>query len=98
MRCETPSMKCSRMSSCRSGKGYRHLVFLSEKLRDIEQERGALALRSIDVRRAFNDALRDTFDPLPRTNLQGTLAVASGLKIQSVGLPRAWPVSRTQFK
>ena len=37
------------------------LVFLSEKLRDIEQERGALALRSVDVRRAFNDALRDVF-------------------------------------
>ncbi|AOL93940.1 BREX system P-loop protein BrxC [Porphyrobacter sp. LM 6] len=62
-----------------------YLVFLSEKLRDIEQERGGLALRSVDVRRAFNDALRDTFDPLPRTNLHGTLAVASGLKIQSGG-------------
>lgn len=43
-----------------------HLVFLSEKLRDIEQERGALALRSVDVRRAFNDALREAFDPLPQ--------------------------------
>lgn len=59
------------------------LVFLSEKLRDIEQERGALALRSVDVRRAFNDALRDVFDPLPRVNLHGTLAVASGLKVQT---------------
>lgn len=62
-----------------------YLVFLSEKLRDIEQERGALALRSVDVRRAFNDALRDTFDPLPRATLHGTLAIASGLKIQSGG-------------
>ena len=60
-----------------------HLVFLSEKLRDIEQERGALALRSVDVRRAFNDALREAFDPLPRVNLHGTLAVASGLKVQT---------------
>ena len=59
------------------------LVFLSEKLRDIEQERGALALRSVDVRRAFNDALRDAFDPLPRVNLHGTLAVSSGLKVQT---------------
>ncbi|WP_213286691.1 BREX system P-loop protein BrxC [Bradyrhizobium sp. sGM-13] len=59
------------------------LVFLSEKLRDIEQERGALALRSVDVRRAFNDALREVFDPLPRVNLHGTLAVASGLKAQT---------------
>lgn len=61
------------------------LVFLSEKLRDIEQERGAIAMRSVDVRRIFNDALRETFNPLPRVSLQGTLAVASGLKIQTGG-------------
>lgn len=60
-----------------------NLVFLSEKLRDIEQERGALSLRSVDVRRAFNDALRETFDPLPKVNLKGTLAVAAGLKLQT---------------
>lgn len=59
------------------------LVFLSEKLRDIEQERSALALRSVDVRRAFNDALREVFDPLPRVSLQGTLAVTTGLKVQT---------------
>jgi hypothetical protein len=58
------------------------LCFLSEKLRDIEQERGGIPLRSVDVRRIFNDALRDTFDPLPRVSLHGTLAVASGLKVQ----------------
>ncbi|MBU0973505.1 MAG: BREX system P-loop protein BrxC [Proteobacteria bacterium] len=58
------------------------LCFLSEKLRDIEQERGAIPLRSVDVRRIFNDALRDAFDPLPRVSLQGTMAVASGLKVQ----------------
>lgn len=62
-----------------------YLVFLSEKLRDIEQERGALALRSVDVRRAFNDAMREAFDPLPRVNLHGTLAVTAGLKVQSNG-------------
>ncbi|MBZ9746804.1 BREX system P-loop protein BrxC [Mesorhizobium sp. CO1-1-7] len=60
-----------------------NLVFLSEKLRDIEQERGAVALRSVDVRRILNDALRGTFDPLPRVSLHGTLAVASGLKVQA---------------
>lgn len=59
------------------------LVFLSEKLRDIEQERGALALRSVDVRRAFNDALRGVFDPLPRVNLHGSLAITSGFKAQT---------------
>ncbi|MCI0487530.1 MAG: BREX system P-loop protein BrxC [Blastocatellia bacterium] len=60
-----------------------NLCFLSEKLRDIEQERGVIPLRQVDLRRIFNDALRDTFDPLPRTSLHGTLTVTSGLKIQS---------------
>jgi hypothetical protein len=60
-----------------------NLVFLSEKLRDIEQERGAIALRTVDVKRIFNDALRETFDPLPRVSLHGTMAVATGLKAQS---------------
>lgn len=59
------------------------LIFLSEKLRDIEQERGALALRSVDVRRIFSDSVREVFDPLPRVSLHGTLAIASGIKIQS---------------
>jgi hypothetical protein len=59
-----------------------NLVFLSEKLRDIEQERGAIALRTVDVKRIFNDALRESFDPLPRVSLHGTMAVATGLKVQ----------------
>ncbi|MDR2112860.1 MAG: BREX system P-loop protein BrxC, partial [Candidatus Accumulibacter sp.] len=61
------------------------LVFLSEKLRDIEQERGAIALRTVDVKRIFNDALRESFDPLPRVSLHGTMAVATGLKVQAGG-------------
>lgn len=60
-----------------------NLLFLSEKLRDIEQERGAIALRGADVKRIFNDALRQAFDPLPRVNLHGTMAVATGLKVQA---------------
>lgn len=60
-----------------------NLVFLSDRLRDIEQERGAVALRSVDVKRIFNDALRESFDPLPRVTLHGTMAVATGLKIQA---------------
>lgn len=58
------------------------LVFLSEKLRDIEHERGAIALRTVDVNRIFNEALRESFDPLPRVSLHGTMAVTSGLKVQ----------------
>lgn len=59
------------------------LAFLSEKLRDIEQERGALALRSADIRRIFSGAVREVFDPLPRVSLHGTLAIASGIRVQS---------------
>lgn len=59
-----------------------NLVFLSEKLRDIEQERGAIALRTVDVNRIFNEALRECFDPLPRVSLHGTMTVTSGVKIQ----------------
>ena len=59
------------------------LVFLSERLRDIEQERGAIALRTVDVKRIFNDALRESFDQLPRVSLHGTMAVATGLKVQA---------------
>jgi hypothetical protein len=62
--------------ACRSGEKDGNLVFLSEKLRDIEQERGAIALRTVDVKRIFNDALRESFDPLPRVSLHGTMAVA----------------------
>lgn len=60
-----------------------NLVFLSERLRDIEQERGAIALRTVDVKRIFNDALRESFDPLPRVSLHGTMVVATGLKAQA---------------
>lgn len=59
------------------------LVLLSEKLRNIEEERGAIALRTVDVKRIFNDALRESFDPLPRVSLHGTMAVATGLKVQA---------------
>ncbi|MDA1278075.1 MAG: BREX system P-loop protein BrxC, partial [Verrucomicrobia bacterium] len=59
------------------------LVFLSEKLRDIEQERASVALRSVDVKRVFNEAIRETVSPLPRVSLKNTLTVTSGLKVQS---------------
>ncbi len=62
------------------------LVFLSEKLLDIEQERGSLSLPSIDLKRIFNEALRETFEPLPRASLQGNFGVTAGLKVQSNGL------------
>jgi hypothetical protein len=60
-----------------------NLSFLSEKLRDIDLERTCVPLRSFDLRRISNDALRDSYDPLPRVTLLDSLQVTSGLRVQS---------------
>jgi hypothetical protein len=62
-----------------------YLRFFSEKLNDVEQERAQVALRTTDLRRIFNEALRDVFDPLPTARLNGTLTVTSGLRHLSGG-------------
>ena len=62
------------------------LCFLSEKLRDIEQERGNIPVRSIEARRIFNEALRETFSPLPSARVMTTLVATSGLKVRSGSL------------
>lgn len=59
------------------------LSFLSEKLREIDVERSQIALRSVDVRSIPNGALRESFDPLPRATLLGSLQVSTGLKVLS---------------
>jgi hypothetical protein len=59
------------------------LSFLSEKLREIDVERSQIALRSVDVRSILNGGLRDSFDPLPRATLLGSLQVVTGLKVLS---------------
>jgi len=61
------------------------LSFFSEKLNDIEQQRAQLPLRTPDLRRIFSEALRALFDPLPSYRLHGSLAVTTGLKLQSGG-------------
>ena len=57
-----------------------NLCFFSEKLNEIDQERGQIPLRSTETRRIQSEALRDAFSPLPSTRLHGSLAVTSGLK------------------
>lgn len=57
-----------------------NLCFFSEKLNDIDQERAQIPLRSIEIRRIQNEALREAFSPLPSTRLHGSLAVTTGLK------------------
>jgi hypothetical protein len=59
--------------------------FFSEKLNEVELERSQLALRSPDMRRIFNEALKELFDPLPSARVHGTFAVTSGLRHLSGG-------------
>lgn len=57
-----------------------NLRFFSEKLNDIEQERGTINVRTPDFRRIFNTALREAFDPLPTVKVHESLAVTSGIR------------------
>ena len=56
------------------------LKFLSEKVRDIEKQRGELVLRQMEVRRHFNEGLREVFERAPHTTVAG--GVTAGLKVQ----------------
>jgi hypothetical protein len=62
-----------------------HLYFHSEKLNDIEHERGSISLRTLELRRIQNEALREAYSPLPSAQLNGTLSVQTGLKAQTSG-------------
>ena len=57
-----------------------NLRFFSEKLTEIEKERGQLTVRTPDYRKIFNTALRDVFDPLPAAKVHETLSVTSGIR------------------
>nr|WP_294563136.1 BREX system P-loop protein BrxC [uncultured Rhodopila sp.] len=57
-----------------------NLRFFSEKVNDIEQERGQLAGRTPDLRKIFNNAIRDVFDPLPTVKVHTSLSVTSGIR------------------
>lgn len=63
------------------------LSFFSEKLNDIEQERANLALRSVDLVRIKNEALKTAYSPLPSTALEGNFSVQTGLKAQTPNGP-----------
>jgi effector-binding domain-containing protein len=60
-----------------------NLCFFSEKLNDIERERVEYHLRTIELRRIHNDALKEALSPLASVRINGTLAVSTGLKIKS---------------
>ncbi|WP_257274383.1 BREX system P-loop protein BrxC [Endozoicomonas sp. SESOKO4] len=62
-----------------------NLCFFSEKLNNIEQERATIPLRSIDLRKIHNEALKEAYSPLPATQLHGSFSVPTGLKAQNMG-------------
>ncbi len=68
-----------------------NLRFFSEKLNDIEQARATIPLRNIELRRIQSEAMREVYSPLPSTHLNGSLAVAAGLKMQQT--PGSAPTS-----
>ncbi len=75
------------------------LCFFSEKLNDIEQERANIPLRSNELRRIQNEALREAYAPLPSVNLHGSLGVQTGLKAQnSTGVPTSLAGERNQVQ
>jgi hypothetical protein len=61
------------------------LCLFSEKLNDIEQERAQILSPSPEKRRILRDALKEAFAPLPAAQIQGSLSVQTGLKVQSGG-------------
>ena len=61
------------------------LRFFSEKLNDVELERSQLNPRTPDMRRVFNEALKEVFEPLPTVRLHDKLSVAAGLKRLAAG-------------
>jgi len=58
------------------------LRFFSEKLNDIEKERAELPVRSIEIRKIFNESLKEAFEPLPSATLNGILSLKAGIKVQ----------------
>ncbi|MCP8687150.1 BREX system P-loop protein BrxC [Marinobacterium sedimentorum] len=60
-----------------------NLCFFSEKLNEIEQERASIATRSVELRRIVSEALKEVYSPLPASQLNGTLSVQTGLKVQT---------------
>ena len=62
-----------------------NLCFFSEKLNDIDQERGGLPLRGSETRRIQGEALRELFNPLPSVRLHNTLSVSTGVKVMVSG-------------
>jgi len=65
-----------------------YLGFISEKLTEIQRARNEIALKTVELRKILSNAVKDNFTPLPKVQVEGSLAVETGLKLQNIsGLP-----------
>ncbi len=65
-----------------------YLGFISEKLTEIQRARNEIGLKTIELRRIRSDALKECLSPLPKVQVEGSLSVETGLKLQNTnGLP-----------
>lgn len=64
------------------------LGFISEKLTEIQRARNEIALKTVELRRILSETLKNSLSPLPKVQVEGSLAVEAGLKLQNTnGLP-----------
>ncbi|MDC0412435.1 BREX system P-loop protein BrxC [Porticoccus sp.] len=65
-----------------------YLGFISEKLTEIQRARNEIGLKTIELRKILSETLRGCLSPLPKVEVEGSLSVETGLKLQNPnGLP-----------
>ena len=65
-----------------------YLGFISEKLTEIQRARNEIGLKTIELRKILSETLRGCLSPLPKVQVEGSLSVETGLKLQNPnGLP-----------
>jgi predicted transcriptional regulator len=65
-----------------------YLGFISEKLTEIQRTRNEIGLKTIELRKILSETLRGCLSPLPKVQVEGSLTVEAGLKLQNTnGLP-----------
>jgi hypothetical protein len=65
-----------------------YLGFISEKLTEIQRARNEIPLKTVDLRRILSESVKNTLTPLPKVQVEGTLSVETGLKLQNTnGIP-----------
>jgi len=65
-----------------------YLGFISEKLTEIQRARNEIGLKTIELRKILSETLGGCLSPLPKVEVEGSLSVETGLKLQNPnGLP-----------